>query len=992
MLLTPEQLQEIRQIILDHHQAYVVNNYGVSALAPEIVARLRAKGMVNVRINTMRDAFVYGAILAQLGEAEAKKMSFRQFKAYVTRNPMPLTSSEQHAVQIAATQAGKYCVGLGNRVDTRTGALLVNADKRLAQQMRQKIRTQTAANIATRGSIENLRSELGHATKDWTRDLGRIALTETQNAMSEGLAASFEKKYGADALVYKKPSPDCCDVCRQLCIGPDGAPRIFRLSDLQAQGDNVGRKSGELRPVVGAIHPNCLAPHTSIMLAGGSCPIEYVQPGDWVWTHKQRLRQVTHVWCAPYDEQMIRIDTKQGWIRATPEHPFWDGNAWVHAVGLRKGDRISADATRPRARTRPKRDSQFLRVIHGHTDEHPFLALMFHDAVFIQEGFVYRADHIDEGPIVPSLSGKLRFTSSGVPSISGGDTLTLNGAEWVDDCVQPLVFQRARPEVAHMLRLRCIAGGFASLAEQRSQSIAAATEALSNGIQGQPLVKVPRKDCITVQLRPARRAFARARGGGESLRYEVPVTTEQTSDGAYAHASVVEQARYRLRTDIEGIAPSGPQKHATQSDAQDCFGGAEASRYSIQGLFIVEMSAHKGVYIDTVPNLSDVDDDHAHNPEVPQSLSVVKLTSQRYRGLVYNLTVAEDESFVANGLVTHNCRCALLRVPEGGGFNAKGRLMPGGKRGILTDPETMQSVRQRGAKMRKAMYQSQKQVSVMGVPVCVHHWNVPSAHQDWVMSGSCITQDGEAKALVGPDMSAAEAYIVHGNKADAVALGFSDPEAALAAHEKAGLGDVQGMEALSIDAFRTFLAQRDASRSTLEPMQAMPQERIVLSLPKPDIEKATLSAPISVHDVHDTKASDIAANTGLGGTAPTFTLKLKPKKHRIKRQDVGELREYIANAANEGARNPVRSTPEQFDIYANTEPRTAQPMGETTQQFAAKVDPEDIESARRVIDRRLEEQAAAEKMMRVSEDPHAFWAKLTGDAAPTRNPVRSDKA
>jgi hypothetical protein len=542
-----------------------------------------------------------------------------------------------------------------------------------------------------------------------------------------------------------------------------------------------------------------------------------------------------------------------------------------------------------------------------------------------------------------------------------------------------------------MLRLRCIAGGFASLAEQRSQSIAAASETLCDGEQGQPIVKMPRKNCITVQLRPARRTYARSRGASEGLRYEVPVTTEQASNGAYAHASVVEHASYRLRTDVERIGAAGAQEASPQSDAQGILGDTQRFRYSIQGLFIVEMTAHKGVYIDTVPLLSDVDDEETHSSEVPQSLSVVKLTTQRYRGLVYNLTVDEDESFIANGFVSHNCRCALLRVPEGGGFNAKGRLMPGGKRGILTDPETMQRVRQSGAKVRKAMYQSKTQVSVMGVPVSVHQWNAASAHQEWVLSGHCVMQDGEATALVGPDMSAAEAFIVHGDRADAVALGFCDPEAALAAHEKAGLGQVQSMEALSIDAFRSFLAQRDAERDTLEPIQPLPKERIVLSMPTADVVKATLSAPISVHDVHDTQASDIAANTGAGGTGQSFRLKLKRKKHVIKRQDVGSLREYIATAANQGARNPIRSTPEQFDIYANTEPRTAQPMGETTQQFAAKQDPEDIKSAHRVIDRRLEEQVAAEQMVRVAEDPHAFWAMQNESTKTARKPVKADK-
>ncbi|RYF16601.1 MAG: hypothetical protein EOO77_12345 [Oxalobacteraceae bacterium] len=70
--------------------------------------------------------------------------------------------------------------------------------------------------------------------------------------------------------------------------------------------------------------------------------------------------------------------------------------------------------------------------------------------------------------------------------------------------------------------------------------------------------------------------------------------------------------------------------------------------------------------------------------------------------------------------------------------------------------------------------------------------------------------------------------------------------------------------------------------------------------------------------------------------------------------------------------------------------RTAQAMGETTQEFAAKVDSKDIESARRVIDRRLEEQDAANKMVHIVEEPNAFWSKIDDAPAAIRRPVKGD--
>lgn len=48
-----------------------------------------------------------------------------------------------------------------------------------------------------------------------------------------------------------------CSWCKRLHIGPDGNPRIFKLSTLIAHGDNTGRSKPEWEAVVGITHPYC---------------------------------------------------------------------------------------------------------------------------------------------------------------------------------------------------------------------------------------------------------------------------------------------------------------------------------------------------------------------------------------------------------------------------------------------------------------------------------------------------------------------------------------------------------------------------------------------------------------------------------------------------------------------------------------------------------------------------------------------------------------
>jgi hypothetical protein len=60
---------------------------------------------------------------------------------------------------------------------------------------------------------------------------------------------------------------------------------------------------------------------------------------------------------------------------------------------------------------------------------------------------------------------------------------------------------------------------------------------------------------------------------------------------------------------------------------------------------------------------------------------IVCIETPEYKGKVYNLTVDGSESYVANGISSHNCGCVVVRVPAGWGFDEEGDLVPGGAYG-----------------------------------------------------------------------------------------------------------------------------------------------------------------------------------------------------------------------------------------------------------------------------------------------------------------------
>lgn len=266
MLLTPEQLHEISTIIADRHAAFIVNTIGPEAVAPDVVERLKRLGLVDVQVNSIRDAYLYGQAVAAAEAPNVQNMSYDQFKAWVKKNPIPLSPIENDAVAYAQVHAGQYCRGLQNRVELQANGIIIREDAKLRQEMREKIMTATQEGLAKRKSMKQIKSDLSWATEDWTRDWERIANTEKQFAMQRGQADYITDEWGPDADVVCIVMPDRCPDCERL-FTKGGEPLIFKLSDLEANGTNVGVKRANWLPVIPPVHPHC------------QCQLQRVPPG-----------------------------------------------------------------------------------------------------------------------------------------------------------------------------------------------------------------------------------------------------------------------------------------------------------------------------------------------------------------------------------------------------------------------------------------------------------------------------------------------------------------------------------------------------------------------------------------------------------------------------------------------------------------------------------------------------------------------------------------
>jgi hypothetical protein len=308
-LMTPQQLDQIAQIIRDHHTAFVVAVGADPAAGQAEIQRLIDQGILPPQtFDIITDSYQYGQLVGSLREFDtinqAKEFTYEKFKKQIRKRPRPLTSQEQHAIDWTKHSVAVHCKGLGNKIADDFSRVIIDADSELRKQTIGQIRTEVEHNIERRKVWKDIASEMGHFKEDWSRDWGRIAATEKQNAMQEGFASSLAEREGPVDQVYvsKIPKPDACPECIRLYLenGQGSPPKVFTLAELQENGTNVGRKARDWKAVVGVTHPWC------------ACELVHIPPG-WGFETKP-----------PKDEDWQGVPRKPGAFRRK------DGESWEY--------------------------------------------------------------------------------------------------------------------------------------------------------------------------------------------------------------------------------------------------------------------------------------------------------------------------------------------------------------------------------------------------------------------------------------------------------------------------------------------------------------------------------------------------------------------------------------------------------------------------------------------------------------------------------------
>lgn len=279
MILSFSQIQDVLSLLQKHQFIFIAQQLGLDFLTQSEIDILTASG---VDINKFKNnkgiidhAFLFGMLSEALDDDRTKKMNYADFQKFIkSANFIPLTEEEEFALKQVKNRAYTDIKGLGNRIASGTSNVIIRANTKQQNNIRKIIKDKAVDAVKYRKSASQLASELGDATGDWHRDWLRIATYLSTEAYNQGRAQSIFKNHGGDAEVYVDVLDGACEKCRELYLtdpdDPDSEPKIFKLSDIISNGNNIGRKSKELLPVVPPAHPYC------------RCDLKYKKPGyDW---------------------------------------------------------------------------------------------------------------------------------------------------------------------------------------------------------------------------------------------------------------------------------------------------------------------------------------------------------------------------------------------------------------------------------------------------------------------------------------------------------------------------------------------------------------------------------------------------------------------------------------------------------------------------------------------------------------------------------------
>lgn len=281
MILSAKQINDLLEIIESNQLLTISRELGTEFLTAQDKNLLQRSGvdiesLYHISKDTLQLNFQLGMLSESLYAAKTSKLTFEQLKEYIGHGDyIPLTARETATIGAIRNQTFTDLKKLGGVIFQDVNQIL--ADQSLKGQA-QFIREELEAGHLDKATVTEIAHGIAEKTGDWSRDFERIVAYNSHLVFEEGKAAMIQRNSGEeDPTVYKTVFDGACDHCVRLYLtnGIGSQPRLFKLSQLRKNGNNIGVKVKKWKATLGPIHPFC------------RCLVNYLKPG-WVWDKKKK--------------------------------------------------------------------------------------------------------------------------------------------------------------------------------------------------------------------------------------------------------------------------------------------------------------------------------------------------------------------------------------------------------------------------------------------------------------------------------------------------------------------------------------------------------------------------------------------------------------------------------------------------------------------------------------------------------------------------------
>lgn len=312
MILSENEIHELLTIIQKNQAMFIATGYG-SEFLNDYDKQILDKYSVDwtksydITKDVVFNSFSFGMLSqAIINQQKVKSITYKDLKEYVSSGKyIPLSEIERATIKNIKSQSLKDIKTLNGKIFNDINQSLINTSLEAQQQFLRKEIIQDA--VIKKQTVSQIANEIGHKTGDWSRNFDRIVQYISQTAYEQGKASLIKQYSETDGIisVYKRVYQGACKHCIRLYLtsGLGSQPIIFNLSDLESNGNNIGRKVDEYKATTGPLHIHC------------RCSLQHIREGE-EWNQEKQVFELPEKYVSKVERKkvLVKVGSKEFYV------------------------------------------------------------------------------------------------------------------------------------------------------------------------------------------------------------------------------------------------------------------------------------------------------------------------------------------------------------------------------------------------------------------------------------------------------------------------------------------------------------------------------------------------------------------------------------------------------------------------------------------------------------------------------------------------------